>query len=165
MIAVIMNSQLPCRRYRLACVLGSSLLGLLLITSCDSNPQASQRQNDEKDINCDKIQKGIDQNTYTLTVCASRQNLANSASMVETLKELHAVIKDYYKDDDGARILDQSQSSWQTWKSNEAKLCVRSLGYWPDGSGYEFQLNNCAANLTGQRTNELKRYLKEFKSR
>jgi uncharacterized protein YecT (DUF1311 family) len=165
MISAIMNSQLPCRRYRLACVLGSSLLGLLLITSCDANDQASQRQNVEKNIDCDKVQKGIDQNTYTLTVCASRQNLANRASMAETLKELHAVLKDYYKDDDGVKILEQSQSSWQIWKSNEAKLCVRSLGYGPDGSGYEFQLNNCAANLTDQRTNELKRYLKEFKSR
>ena len=159
------QNQLRSRKVHLA--LRSSLLGLLLITLVESAPQSVIAQNDEKSIDCNKVAKGIGQNTYTLTVCASRENLAARSELAKTIKELHSVIRDYYKDNDGLKILEQSQASWQAWKSKEAKFCAYAYGYGygPEGSGYEFQLNNCAAYLTDQRTKKLKEYLTEMKSR
>lgn len=140
-------------------------MGLLLIPSVKSDPQATAAPGKENSIDCNKVTKGSNQNTYTLTVCASRENSGARSELEKTIKELHSVIKDYYKDNDGLKILEQSQASWQAWKNKEAKLCAYSHGYHPEGSGYEFQVNNCAAYLTHQRTKQLKEYLTEMKSR
>lgn len=155
------------RRRQFPSIPRSWLLALLAITCACSSPLAGLAQDSDKTINCKDVEKGIGQNTYTLTICASRANLAARARLDSVFKEVRAVIKGYYKDNDGIKILDESQASWYTWKKNEAKLCTYSIGAGSGagGSGYEMQLNYCAALLTDQRTKELKKYLVELRSR
>lgn len=136
-------------------------LCIALTAWCSMWPFAGQVQSAEPAIDCKRVEKDGGP-TPDLTICASRANLQARENLERVAKKLRLAIPTA----DGKRLLDQSQSNWLTWKKAEAKLCTYAVGgYDAAGSGYEFQLNYCATDLTNQRAKVLQRYLDTVKSR
>jgi uncharacterized protein YecT (DUF1311 family) len=121
---------------------------------------AAHAQQPDADVDCAKVNKDGG-NQYDMNICQAREYAAADADLNKAYGKLRA---QFNGDKDSEKRLIKAQRAWVAFRDAEGALCADNYGFGEGGSGYGMVLQSCKTDLTKERTEALRKHLRQAES-